>query len=195
MKKKVLLVDNYDSFTYNLYQIIKSLDYEVIIIRNDELTLNEIENISFDKIIISPGPSKPINSGISIQLVKKYYKSIPILGVCLGMQIIALAFNVKTIKSTEPVHGKTSELKILNRKNSSLYKDNIPENINIMRYHSLIIEKTPKEFYLTSNLENKIIMSIEHKKYNLMGVQYHPESFLTEYGGKIIENFLNAVKR
>jgi len=197
---KILLIDNYDSFTYNLFQVIKKLGFDVLIIRNDELTLAEIDQLKFDKIIISPGPSKPTDSGISVDLVKKYYKTVPILGVCLGMQIIAHAFGVDTIKSTDPAHGKTANLNIINRDNSILYKkENIPEIIKVMRYHSLIIEKTPKEFNLTSNLENSndndyIIMSIEHKKYHLAGVQYHPESFLTEYGETIIENFLNAVK-
>ena len=190
-QNKILLIDNYDSFTYNLFQIIKYLNFEVIVVRNDELTLDQIQNLKFDKIIISPGPSKPTDSGISIDLVKKYYKTVPILGVCLGMQIIAYAFNTKTIKSTEPIHGKTAILNIMNREISTLYQQNIPENIKVMRYHSLIIEHIPKGFNLTSKLENDIIMSIEHKKYDLMGVQYHPESFLTEYGKEILENFLN----
>ena len=172
----------------------------MIIIRNDKLTLAEIDQLKFDKIIISPGPSKPTDSGISVDLVKKYYKTVPILGVCLGMQIIAHAFGITTIKSTDPAHGKTANLNVINRNNSILYKkENMPKTIKVMRYHSLNIEKTPEEFNLTSNLEknnnddDNIIMSIEHKKYHLVGVQYHPESFLTEYGETIIENFLNAI--
>jgi len=188
---KILLIDNYDSFTYNLYQAIKYLGFEVIIIRNDEYSLDEIRNINFDKIIISPGPSKPTDSGISIAVVKKYYKKIPILGVCLGMQVIAHTFGVQTIKSIDPTHGKMSTLRIKNRDNSILYQKNIPQNIKIMRYHSLVIEKIPDDFEITSNLDNNIIMSIEHKRYDLMGVQYHPESFLTQFGNEILSNFLN----
>ena len=185
----ILLIDNYDSFTFNLFQYIRELTpKECRVFRNDVITLNEIEALCPEKIIISPGPCSPNEAGISLQTIKHFYKKLPILGVCLGHQAIAQVFGGSVSMTGNPVHGKTSKI-IHNAKN--LFKD-IPNPFYATRYHSLAVKREhfPKEFEITAETEDNVIMGIKHKTFPLMGVQFHPESILTEYGKVLLGNFL-----
>lgn len=185
----ILIIDNYDSFTYNLYQQVESLGAKTKIFKHDEISLAKIERLNPSKIIISPGPKRPKDSGISLSVIRKFYKKIPILGVCLGHQCIGQVFGSKIIHAKEILHGKTSQ--IYHNKNH-LFKG-LKNPFAAARYHSLIIEKLPKEFNLTAWDKENQIMAIQHKKYSLFGVQFHPESFLTEEGNKIMHNFLYEI--
>lgn len=185
----ILLIDNYDSFTYNLYQQIESLGKKVKVVKNDEIKIAEIEGLSPEKIIISPGPGRPEESGISKKIVQKYYTKIPILGVCLGHQLIAQIFRSKVLHAHKILHGKTSEIY---HTEDALF-ENVKNPFSAARYHSLIANKVPKGFTLTAWTKEKEIMGIKHKKYPLFGVQFHPESFLTDEGSKIMKNFLYEI--
>ena len=188
----ILLIDNYDSFTYNLVHYVEELNYSVKVFRNDKITLDKIKKLNPKKIIISPGPCTPNESGICIKMIKRFYKDIPILGVCLGHQSIAQAFGAKIIKADKIMHGKTSKMKNLN---SAIFKG-LPKEFDATRYHSLIIKRNslPKDFRIISKtLDNgkDVIMGIEHNEYQCYGVQFHPESIASvPYGKKIIKNFL-----
>jgi anthranilate synthase/aminodeoxychorismate synthase-like glutamine amidotransferase len=183
------MIDNYDSFTYNLVQYIGECNKEVQVIRNDELTLNEINSLSPEKIVISPGPCTPNEAGISVELAKK--TEVPLLGVCLGHQSIGAAFGGKIIKAPEVFHGKVSKV---NHSGEGIFKG-IPNPYSVVRYHSLIIDSQtmPEELMTTSTIEGnaEIIMGIEHKIKPIYGVQFHPESIDTEHGMKLIRNFLD----
>jgi len=185
---KILVIDNYDSFTYNLVQLIASFNCKVIVKLNDHIDVAMVGSIKPDKIVISPGPGRPENSLASIDVIKKFHLDIPILGVCLGHQAIAVCFGGKVVTAPTPVHGKTSGVKHFNY---SVFK-NLPQNFKVMRYHSLIVEKKslPEVFQITAESDEGVIMGIEHKTHPLTGVQFHPESILTEYGNKMIENWL-----
>ena len=187
--KKILLIDNYDSFTYNLYHYLSSLETKVDVVRNDKITEKEIKKKKYDKIVISPGPGNPNQSGNCIKIVKYFYKKIPILGVCLGHQIIGQVFGSKIVQTKKLMHGKTS--KILSKKIGIL--KNLPKKFEATRYHSLIVDKKTlsKELEITAETEDGIIMGIKHKKFNLHGVQFHPESIKTIIGIKILKNFVN----
>ena len=187
--KKILLIDNYDSFTYNLYHYLSSLKTKVDVIRNDKITEKEIEKKKYDKIVISPGPGNPDQSGNCIKIVKYFYKKIPILGVCLGHQIIGQVFGSKIIQAKKLMHGKTS--KILSKKTGIL--KNLPAKFEATRYHSLIIDKKTlsKELEITAETNDGIVMGIKHIEFNLHGVQFHPESIKTIIGIKILKNFIN----
>tara|TARA_Y100000768_G_C23615054_1_gene512315 strand:- start:17 stop:589 length:573 start_codon:yes stop_codon:yes gene_type:complete len=189
---KVLLIDNYDSFTYNLYHYISSLKNEVQVVRNDEITSNQIIKSNFQKIVISPGPGNPNSAGNCIKIVKSLYKKIPILGVCLGHQVIGQVFGSKIIQAKKLMHGKTSKIK---SKKIGILK-NLPSTFQATRYHSLIIDKKTfsKNLEITAETEDGIIMGIQHKKYNVHGVQFHPESIKTTIGIKILKNFINYNK-
>ena len=184
----ILVIDNYDSFTYNLVHYIGELGEEVIVKRNDEVTLQDIALLNPKKIVISPGPCTPYEAGISIDLIKA--SSVPILGVCLGHQSIGAAFGGKIIKAPEIFHGKLSEI---THNNKDLFKD-IDNPYSVVRYHSLIIEKSslPDELEITSVLKDNpdIIMAVQHKQRPIYGVQFHPESIETDFGKKLIQNFL-----
>ena len=186
---KTLLIDNYDSFTYNLYHYLSSLKTKVDVVRNDKITEKEIKKKKYDKIVISPGPGNPNQSGNCIKIVKYFYKKIPILGVCLGHQIIGQVFGSKIVQTKKLMHGKTS--KILSKKIGIL--KNLPKKFEATRYHSLIVDKKTlsKELEITAETEDGIIMGIKHKKFNLHGVQFHPESIKTIIGIKILKNFVN----
>ena len=190
---KILLIDNYDSFTFNLYHYLSSLKTKVDVIRNDEITENQIIKKRYNKIVISPGPGNPNQSGNCIKIVKSLYKKIPILGVCLGHQIIGQVFGSKIIQAKKLMHGKTS--KIISKKIGIL--ENLPSKFEATRYHSLIIDKKTlsKELEITAETENGIIMGIEHKEFNVHGVQFHPESIKTPIGIKILKNFINYKKK
>ena len=184
----ILIIDNYDSFTFNLVQYIGSLNYNMEIVKNDEITIDDIEKLNPDKIVISPGPGNPKDAGISIATIKKFYKKIPILGICLGHQAIALAFGGKIITSNEICHGKVVEI---THSNSAIF-NYIPKNFHATRYHSLVIDPTsiPEEINIIAKTQNDIIMAVEHKEENLFGLQFHPESIETKPGMQMIKNFL-----
>ena len=186
--KKIILIDNYDSFTFNLYHYISSLKVHVDVIRNDQITSNEILKRRYNKIVISPGPGNPNQSGNCIKIVKSLYKKIPIFGVCLGHQIIGQVFGSKIIQAKKLMHGKTS--KIISKKTGLL--KNLPKTFEATRYHSLIIDKKSlsKDLEITAETKDGLIMGVRHKKYNVHGVQFHPESIKTKLGIKILKNFI-----
>lgn len=185
---KILLIDNYDSFTYNLVQYLAEIGAEVIVKRNDKITLEEIQKLSPQKIVISPGPCTPNESGICIDLVKDFAGQIPILGVCLGHQTIGVAFGAKLIQAAQIMHGKTSTIFHDGKK---IY-EGLPNPFKATRYHSLILEREglPQDFVITAWTQDDIIMGIRHKKYALEGVQFHPESVLTTVGKQLLKNFI-----
>ena len=186
---KIILIDNYDSFTFNLYHYVSSLGVKVDVIRNDEITHKQIIKNKYDKIIISPGPGNPNQSGNCIKIVKALYKKIPILGVCLGHQIIGQVFGANIIQANKLMHGKTSTIK--SKKIGILKK--LPSKFEATRYHSLIVDKKTlsNQLEITAETKDGIIMGIMHKKYNIHGVQFHPESIKTILGIKILKNFIN----
>merc|ERR1712078_715275 len=186
--KKILLIDNYDSFTFNLYHYISSLNVNVDVIRNDQITSNQILKRRYNKIVISPGPGNPNQSGNCLKIVKSLYKKIPILGVCLGHQIIGQVFGSKIVQARKLMHGKTS--KIFSEKVGIL--KNLPKNFEATRYHSLIIDKKTlsKHLEITAESEDGLIMAVQHKNYDVHGVQFHPESIKTKLGIKILKNFI-----
>ena len=188
----ILIIDNYDSFTYNLVHYVEEHNYKVQVFRNDKITLQKIRKLKPKKIIISPGPCTPDEAGISIDLIKHFYKKFPILGVCLGHQSIGQAFNAKIIKASKIMHGKVSTV---TNKGSEIFKG-LPKKFDATRYHSLVIKNNtlPEYFKIISDTiddNKKVIMGIQHIKYPIYGVQFHPESIATTpYGKKIIKNFL-----
>ena len=186
--KKIILIDNYDSFTFNLYHYLSSLKVNVDVIRNDQITSNQILKRKYNKIVISPGPGNPNQSGNCLKIVKSLYKKIPILGVCLGHQIIGQVFGSKIIQARKLMHGKTS--KIISKKMGIL--KNLPKSFEATRYHSLIIDKKSlsKHLEITAESEDGLIMAVQHKNYDVHGVQFHPESIKTKLGIKILKNFI-----
>ena len=186
--KKIILIDNYDSFTFNLYHYLSSLKVKVDVIRNDQITSNEILKRKYNKIVISPGPGNPNQSGNCLKIVKSLYKKIPILGVCLGHQIIGQVFGSKIVQAKKLMHGKTS--KIISKKLGIL--KNLPKSFEATRYHSLIIDKKTlsKHLEITAESKDGLVMGVQHKKYNVHGVQFHPESIKTKLGMKILKNFI-----
>ena len=192
--QKIILIDNYDSFTYNIFQYLTELGARVLVFKNDEVSLEQLKQMEFSHLVISPGPGNPSNPkdfGVCSEAIKFFYKKIPVLGVCLGHQGIAHLFGAKVVNCQEVLHGTRSQLEILHP--SKLYKD-VPKKFEVMRYHSLIVEDLPVDFVVTAVTSDKgLIMSFEHKKYNLFGIQYHPESIGTPFGMKILENFMNVI--
>ena len=190
----ILMIDNYDSFTFNIVQYLGELGANVSVKRNDKITLDEIDRINPEKIVISPGPCTPNEAGISIEVVKKYYKIKPILGVCLGHQTIGQAFGGKIVTAKSIMHGKTSKI----THEADYLFNGIPQQFTATRYHSLVIqeESFPDSLIITARTndsdQDTEIMGLRHKKHNLFGVQFHPESILTEFGHKLLENFLNV---
>ena len=186
--KKIILIDNYDSFTFNLYHYLSSLKVHVDVIRNDKITSKEILKRRYNKIVISPGPGNPDQSGNCLKIVKSLYKRIPILGVCLGHQIIGQVFGSKIIQARKLMHGKTS--KITSKKNGIL--KNLPKTFEATRYHSLIIDKKSlsSDLEITAETKDGLIMGVQHKEYDVHGVQFHPESIKTKLGMKILNNFI-----
>ena len=188
--RKIILIDNYDSFTFNLYHYLSSLKVNVDVIRNDQITSNEILKRKYNKIVISPGPGNPNQSGNCLKIVRSLHKKIPIFGVCLGHQIIGQAFGSKIVQARKLMHGKTS--KILSKKKGLLR--NLPKTFEATRYHSLIIDKKSlsKDLEITAETRDGLIMGVRHKKYHVHGVQFHPESIKTKIGIKILKNFIRS---
>lgn len=187
----ILMIDNYDSFTYNLVQYLGELKAELKVVRNDEVTIEKIERLRPSRIVISPGPGRPENAGVSVELIKQLSSKIPILGVCLGHQAIGYAFGGKIVSAKKLMHGKTSL--IYHNKNGLL--KSIPNPFEATRYHSLVIEKKtlPKCLEVIAWTKDKEIMGVRHKTFPLWGVQFHPESILTKYGKDILKNFLSLI--
>ena len=186
---KVLLIDNYDSFTFNLYHYISSLDVKVDVIRNDKISAKDIKKNKYNKIVISPGPGNPSQSGNCINILKSLHNEMPFLGVCLGHQIIGQVFGSKIIQAKKLMHGKISKIK---SKKIGILK-NLPKTFEATRYHSLIIDKKSlsNNLKITAETEDGLIMAVQHKLYDIHGVQFHPESIKTKLGMKILKNFIN----
>jgi len=185
---KILLIDNYDSFTYNLYHYLSSLRCKVEVFRNDKINISKIKKNKYNKIVISPGPGRPFQAGNCLKIVKYFYKTVPILGVCLGHQIIGEAFKSRIIVAKKLMHGKTS---LIQHNEKGIFKG-VKKIFSATRYHSLIIDSKNlgKDLIVTAQTKDKIIMGIMHKKYNIHGVQFHPESIKTYSGIKLLKNFL-----
>jgi anthranilate synthase/aminodeoxychorismate synthase-like glutamine amidotransferase len=189
----VFVLDNYDSFTYNLVQYLGELGVEVVIRRNDQITVDEVEGLCPERILLSPGPCTPDDAGITIDLIKQFSGKIPVLGVCLGHQAIGAAFGGKVIRASHLMHGKTSEVR---HDNKTIFHG-LPSPMTATRYHSLIVEESslPGELevsaYTTERDGTKTIMGLRHRKFPVEGVQFHPESVLTSTGKKLVENFLS----
>ncbi|NOZ04124.1 MAG: aminodeoxychorismate/anthranilate synthase component II [FCB group bacterium] len=187
----ILIIDNYDSFTYNLYQAVAGLGYRVNVVCNDRISIAEIENDRPEKIIISPGPGRPDETGICIPLIRAVYRAIPILGVCLGHQCLGVAFGAKIGPAKRLIYGRTQPI---HRKESVLFAG-VENPFPAARYHSLVVTQVPVEFRLTAWSREGDIMAMEHRKYPLFGVQFHPESFMTECGTQMLRNFLACARR
>ncbi len=184
----VLVIDNYDSFTYNLVQYLGELKVEVLVVRNDKITVDEIRTLHPEAIVISPGPCTPKEAGISVDVIKSLYSEIPILGVCLGHQSIGEAFGGHVVKAPIVVHGKTS---MINHTGKGIFRQ-IPNPFKATRYHSLVIDpdNVPDELEVTAKTDDNVIMAVQHKEYPVFGVQFHPESIATQYGKLLLENFI-----
>lgn len=184
----ILLIDNYDSFTYNLYQYLGEVESNIIVKRNDAITLEEIAELAPTAIVISPGPGRPEDAGISIEVIKNFYKQIPILGICLGHQAIGAAFGANVIGAKNIMHGKTS---IIKTTQSALFEGEQQE-FTVMRYHSLVVEQNsiPAELTVTAtSVDDQEVMALEHKEYPLYGLQFHPESIGTKIGKELLHHF------
>lgn len=189
----MILIDNYDSFTYNIVQYLQELGVTPRVFKNDEVTIEELKNIDFNSVIISPGPGNPCDksaTGVCEDIVKEFYTTKKILGVCLGHQLIASHFGARIVKDPEPYHGKTSKIYI--ERESKLFKD-IPNGFEATRYHSLKAVDLPSCLIPLAYTDDKILMALKHRDYDVYGVQFHPEAILTQYGHKLFENFLNIV--
>ena len=186
----ILLIDNYDSFTYNLYQYLAELGAKVVVRRNDSLTLQEIEDLRPEKIVVSPGPKSPSDAGISLAVIAHLGPSLPILGVCLGHQCIGQAFGGRVVRAPAPRHGKTSA--ILHGGQGVLR--GLPNPFEAARYHSLIVDRSslPPDLEVTAETDDGLVMGIKHRRYPVEGVQFHPESILTPSGKQLLRNFIQA---
>ena len=190
----ILLIDNYDSFSYNLFQLVGEVNPDVVVYRNDKITLDEIRSLNPEAIILSPGPGKPENAGICIDVVKEFYDKIPILGVCLGHQAICTAFGAKVSYAKRLMHGKSS---IISLDNDSIF-EGLESEISVGRYHSLSLKEDtlPESLRIISKaMDDGEVMAVRHNEFNVYGLQFHPESILTPDGLKIIENFLVNVEK
>ncbi len=186
----LLLIDNYDSFTYNLYQYLSELGVkEIEVIRNDQVTVDEREAMSPERVVVAPGPSRPENAGVSVEAIKRFAGVVPILGVCLGHQCLADAFGGKIVHAGEIMHGKTSQI---NHDGKGVFAG-VPDPFEAVRYHSLAIEpdSVPEELEVTARTDNGIIMGVRHRKYAIEGMQFHPESIVTKPGKQLLQNFLD----
>ena len=188
----ILLIDNYDSFSYNLYQLIGQIDEDIKVFRNDKITLDEISELNPSMIVLSPGPGRPEDAGLCIDIVKEFYDKIPILGVCLGHQSICMAFGGVISYASELMHGKSS---IISLSDDLIFKG-LNKEITVGRYHSLSLkdETLPKELKVIARSDDGEIMAVKHEKFNVYGLQFHPESILTPDGLSILTNFSELIK-
>jgi len=188
-KIDILMIDNYDSFTFNLVQYLGILGENIKVRRNDKVSLDEIKKMAPSRIVISPGPGRPVDAGMSKDIIRHFYKEIPILGVCLGHQCIGEVFGAEVINSGVVIHGKTS---MIYNDGKSIFSG-VENPFEAARYHSLILKKgtIPSSLEVTAHTEDGIIMGVRHKNYKLEGIQFHPESFLTPAGLKILKNFID----
>ena len=188
----ILLIDNYDSFTYNVYQAVANLGHPLQVVRNDRISLADISVANYDAIIISPGPGTPDDAGLSKQIVREFAGKLPILGICLGHQVIGEVFGGNVVRAPQPVHGKTTEVV---HQGDGLYTD-LPQPFTAGRYHSLIVEESslPECLEVTARNEENLIMGLRHRQFNVEGVQFHPESILTPVGDKLLANFLSSIE-
>ena len=188
----LLMIDNYDSFVYNLVRYFEELGEEIIIYRNDKITIKDIESMNIDGIVISPGPKSPKEAGLSLDIIDKFKEKLPIFGICLGYQCIGHYFNAVVKKGNEPVHGKMFNITHNNR---GIFEE-VKNPLRVTRYHSLIVDKEnfPDSLEIISETEDNIIMGIKHKEYPIYGVQFHPEAEMTEEGHKILNNFIKITK-
>jgi anthranilate synthase component 2 len=186
----LLLIDNYDSFTYNLFQYLSELGQEVKVVRNDEVTLDDIEKMSPERVVISPGPSSPVNAGISNDVIKHFGPKLPVLGICLGHQCIGYSYGGIVRQAKQIMHGKSS---LINHDNSGVFKG-LPNPFSAIRYHSLMVseEKLPGCLQVTARTDDGTIMGLRHREYAVEGIQFHPESFMTSNGKALLRNFLNG---
>jgi anthranilate synthase component 2 len=184
----LLLIDNYDSFTYNLYQYIRELGEDVVVRRNDELTSADVGRLRPERIVISPGPCGPAQAGVSVEVILEHGPTIPLLGVCLGHQSIGHAFGGRVVRAPAPMHGKTS---LVRHVGTGVFAG-LPNPVNVVRYHSLIVERAslPECLEVTAWTDDGTVMGIRHREYPIQGVQFHPESILTEAGKQLLANFL-----
>lgn len=189
----LLMIDNYDSFVFNLVRYIEELGEKVLVYRNDKISIDEIKNLEIDGIIISPGPKSPKEAGISLDIIHNFKGRKPILGICLGHQCIGYYFKSKIVKGNEPVHGKIS---YINHTNKDLF-EGVNNPLRVTRYHSLIIDKEniSEDLEVTSYTKDDVIMGVRHKKYPIFGVQFHPEAEMTEDGHKLLKNFIDITKK
>ena len=189
----IILIDNYDSFSYNLYHLIGSVEPDIRVIRNDDCTVEEIEAMNPEAIILSPGPGKPKDAGICIEAIRYFKGKVPIFGVCLGHQAICEAFGATVGYAKELMHGKKKEIE---KNGKGRIFAGMPEHFPAARYHSLAVEEEtlPKELVVTARCEDGEVMAVEHEKYDIFGVQFHPESVMTPEGRQMIENFMEVVK-
>jgi len=189
----ILMIDNYDSFTYNLVHYLAELGEEVVVHRNDKIELEDIGKLNPDMMVVSPGPCTPKEAGISVDAIKEFAGRMPILGVCLGHQSVAYAYGAEIVRADRLLHGKTSEI---HHDGKGIYKD-IPDPFEATRYHSLLINKKslPNEFEVTSWTDESEIMGIRHKEHLIEGVQFHPESILTKHGKDLLRNFIALARK
>ena len=187
MMKKLLIVDNYDSFTYNLVQMFMQYPLSISVHRSDKISVDAVEAQNPDYLLISPGPKNPAHAGISVDLIRRLYKKVPILGVCLGMQCINEAFGGKTVRAPVPVHGKISRVY---HRSMGIF-NGVPSPFKAARYHSLMTCLKNAGLQVTSTSDDGVIMGMSHPEFPVHGVQFHPESFMTEHGYALVENFLN----
>jgi anthranilate synthase/aminodeoxychorismate synthase-like glutamine amidotransferase len=186
----LLVIDNYDSFTYNLVQYLGELGAEMKIFRNDEVTVDAIENeLKPEKLLISPGPGTPDDAGVTLETIERFAGKVPILGVCLGHQAIGPHFGGKVVRGPEPVHGKPV---VIHHDGKTIF-EGVPDNFNAGRYHSLVVERDslPDDLEISAESPDGLIMGLRHRKLKVEGVQFHPESILTEHGKQLLQNFLN----
>jgi anthranilate synthase component II len=189
---KILVVDNYDSFTYNLVQYLGELGADPVVWRNDQFSLEDVKTLNPAGIVISPGPCTPLEAGLSVDVIKSFGEQTPVLGVCLGHQSIGQAFGAKVVRAKNLMHGKTSSI---SHDGSGVFSS-LPNDFTATRYHSLVIEDLPESLRVNAwvdELGERTIMGVEHTKFPIHGVQFHPESALTEHGHKMLENFLRLV--
>jgi anthranilate synthase/aminodeoxychorismate synthase-like glutamine amidotransferase len=186
----LLLIDNYDSFTYNLFQLISELGEEVVVVRNDKISIDAIEQMQPQRIVISPGPSSPVNAGISNDVIRNFGSRLPVFGVCLGHQCIGYSYGGVVKRANQIMHGKSS---LINHTGQGVFAG-LPNPFSAIRYHSLMVakENLPDCLEVTAWTDDGTIMGLRHKQYQVEGIQFHPESFMTQYGKKLLRNFLKT---